>query len=96
MSYNGWSNYETWLCHLWLTNYEAWYKMTMYEIKELMKEIQDEEEIIRKISAIIENAVEEMNPLEGEASMFSDAINRFIGRIDFYEISTSLYEDAKE
>lgn len=43
-TYNGWTNWETWNCNLWLTNDEGTYNYAMtassyHELKEIWEEI---------------------------------------------------------
>ena len=37
-TYNGWKNRETWCFHMWITNEEPLYKLTVYLLKALRNE----------------------------------------------------------
>lgn len=83
--YNGWANYETWACDLWLTNSEQSYNY----FREQAKKIQD----IGALADLIRNEISEQNPLGGQASLYSDLLNSAIGQIDFVEIAESFREE---
>ena len=88
--YNGWSNYETWLCNLWYGD--------------SLPMIQEEQEITREhfqdpiyeISQILENMVEEdvaMATINQNAGFVTDAINNFVREVNYYEIAENQYEE---
>lgn len=79
--YNGWANYETWACNLWLDEYgmrEEFAKMRLSNY-DLQKEIK--------------NWMEEENPLGDQASVYSDLLGAAISAIDFREIANSIMDD---
>ena len=87
--YNGWSNYETWVCKLWLDNDE----MSAQNMAEHASDA-----LARggahHLSRYIKDSVEEMAPeLDG---MYSDLLTAAISEVNFYEIAESYIEDAKE
>ena len=88
--YNGWSNYETWLCNLWYGD--------------SLPMIQEEQEITREhfqdpiyeMSQILESIVEEdvaMATINQSASFVTDAINNFVREVNYYEIAENQYEE---
>ena len=71
-TYNGWTNYETWLVNLWLGGY-------------LQQELEDGNEITAAhIKDTINNMLADTPELWG---MFSDLLNSAISNIDCYEIA---------
>ena len=88
--YNGWSNYETWLCNLWYGD--------------SLPMIQEEQEITREhfqdpiyeMSQILESIVEEdvaMATINQNAGFVTDAINNFVREVNYYEIAENQYEE---
>ncbi len=84
MSYNGWSNYETWCCKLWLDNDKGLYD----KIQEWVSNDQDENKLSKKIGDLVYALCPDL-PL----SMFSDLLNSALNEIDFNEIAESLIKD---
>lgn len=84
-TYNGWTNYETWAAHLWLTSSTA----QVYDIAVATAKASetDREDNIRKL-------VEELTgtTLE-EASLASDLLSSAIQRINWREIGNALASD---
>jgi hypothetical protein len=77
MSYNGWTNKETWLANMWLSEY-------------LQQEVGDGQEICAThVKDTINNMLAD-NPEQW--GLFSDLLNAAIGEINCYEIA-SHYQD---
>jgi hypothetical protein len=95
--YNGWKTFETWCVNLWLTNDQD----TDRQLQQLMEEAVDEykHNLNRGRSRegifadMLKDWVEEMNPLSGDASMWSDLITAALGEVDWYEIAENHLED---
>jgi len=78
-TYNGWSNKETWLANLWLSDY-------------FTQEIEDGQDICAAhIKDTINNMLADSPELWG---LFSDLLNTAISGIDCYEIA-SHYQEAE-
>jgi len=85
MSYNGWSNYETWLVKLWMDTEEGSYRywtdtaegLAKHELAELLKEYH-----------------EEYRPDLG-ASVWADMLNAAFSEVDWGEIADNLLEDCE-
>lgn len=81
--YNGWTNYETWLCNLWLDQY-----FQSYFENENLEEIETGD-----LADRIGELIEELKPETENASFFSDLMNATISRINYYELAKNLQED---
>ncbi len=87
-TYNGWSNYETWLVNLWLNNDQKVYDAlsedarcadTMYDAKNVIKNW-------------VENELEQF--LEGrEAGMFVDLLRGALSEVNWYEIARHMRDE---
>ena len=77
--YNGWSNRETWMVNLWLTNDECYYEELCSIIKNF-DTCEQPEEIEQYVHWIIDI---------DEASMTSDLLSTSLGRVNWYEIAES-------
>jgi len=78
-AYNGWSNYETWLGHLWLTNDEYNYSILCEALKLEVEPSKKAEWLKRSLSWQLEDIID-------EASLWQDLLNQAFSRIDWIEI----------
>ena len=91
-AYNGWTNYETWLVKLWMDNDEGSYRMFQDMADDYLK--QDGEDSPSGFANAIKEAHESSLPeLTGFAA---DLINAAMSEVNWFEIATSLFEEAKE
>lgn len=85
VTYNGWSNRETWVMNLWLTNDEYMYSALQQVVKASVSIGEQAEEL--------EDWVRSEYGLDGlGASVVSDLIGTSLGRIDWFEIVQSNQE----
>ena len=83
MTYNGWTNRETWCCHLWLTNDET----TYCHFKSLATLAAPYE-----LAYSIRDYLLEAMPIEG-ANIYSDLLYQAIHRINFDEVANAFYDE---
>ena len=85
--YNGWYNYETWVCALWLQNDQGscnyWEEMT------------NECDSVYDLSQMIKDEIEENDPTNDHASMYADLMSAAISEINFNEIAHHFWDDYK-
>jgi len=87
--YQGWTNYETWVVNLWLTNYSGTYDAILESVRDNAAD-HDAGEAIKEF-------VEELNPLnDKEPSLFTDLMNGALSEVNWREIAQSLRETLKE
>lgn len=84
-TYNGWSNYETWVVNLWLSNDQGTYEY----VRDLVK---DSKADYNAVEALRE-WIEEVNPLLDEASLFTDLLNAALSEVDWWEIVEHFRQD---
>jgi hypothetical protein len=98
MSYNGWTNYETWAVKLWMDNEEPSYRYW----REVTRDVLDEEPEKYRSHALIladrlkDEHAEALPEVQGFAGFAADLLNAAFGDVDWYEIAESLINDAKE
>ena len=85
-TYQGWTNYETWLIKLWIDNEQSsqdyWLKAT--EIADNPTELADQ------LKDEYEGAMPELN------GVWFDLLATSIGKVNWYEIAESLIDEAEE
>ena len=102
MSYNGWSNYETWNVALWLDNDQGTQDMLREWAEEAWKDAEEaqppyltrEQHATRTLADQIEEYIEENNPLAGEASMYSDILTANLHEVNWGEIAKGQIEEV--
>lgn len=88
-TYNGWSNRETWLGNLWLSNDEGLYELFCRAVRE--------NNTISETAMYIEEELREQLEEEiGVASIWQDLLGTAFDRIQWEEIVAINFEDFKE
>jgi hypothetical protein len=90
-TYNGWSNYETWLVDLWLDNEQSTYN----DIRNLVEENKAEEPYI--VGDLIKEYVNDMldSQLEG-SGLAVDLLNSALSEVDFREIAQNHLDELDD
>jgi hypothetical protein len=78
-TYNGWSNRETWLAHLWLTSDEQSYS--------LLRETARKGDVFERAEFLEELLREQLNDEAAEANMWCDLLNTAFNRINWLEVA---------
>lgn len=98
--YNGWLNYETWCCHLWLTNDEDEYWYWLDIARDCYRKAAGSVVYPRKEKAIGEFGRRLKHDIEEDApeyeGMYKDLVSAAICEIDFYEIAESFIAEIEE
>lgn len=81
-AYNGWSNYETWLGHLWLTNDE-------YNYSILCEALKLDGDIYKKAEWLEQYYHSQLDKVVSEYSLWQDLIGRAFSLISWTEIVES-------
>ena len=101
-SYNGWSNYETWVVNLWLGNDEDSYNTCRSLAQRCIEESVADEVFSRKERACYQLAnelkemIEDGNPLASEASVYADLLNASFSEINWKEIANGLLQETDD
>ncbi len=82
LTYNGWSNRETWLVSLWLNNDEYSYKL-LTDILELNLSSSNKAKILQEL------VEDQMYDLDLGANLFSDLLATSLSKVDWLEVIKS-------
>lgn len=106
-TYNGWTNYETWLAALWFGN-DGTGEYFEDEAREIIKRLCDSddddlplteersEEAASELAAIMETYIDEqLDPLP-PAGLFCDLLNAALREINYNEIAQHYIADAAD
>lgn len=86
---NGWSNRETWLFNLWITNEEVTYR----HFWEMTKDIEEMDYPIDILAEEMEKYLDWLIDHEELEGMLSDLATSTINRINFYEVAKTFLEE---
>lgn len=87
-TYNGWANYETWCCTLWINNNAELYT----DIRSTAQALKGHLDVFARY--LEDNIVDNM-PAILPQSMYSDLLTNAIQNIDFYEIAKEIMEEIE-
>jgi len=99
--YNGWTNYETWVVNLWMSNDAEtdnyWLNIADISLNDATASdiLTKEENAQYTLSDTIKESLEEGNPIE-EASFYRDLLTGAISEVNFDEIAKHLIERSTE
>jgi len=102
MSYNGWSNYESWCVKLWMDNDEGSYRFWQEETEHIWNDSEPtkystkKEKAVQDLSDRLKDHFEESNPLNDQASMWSDLLSAALSEVNWREIAENLLEEYEE
>lgn len=93
--YNGWTNYETWLCVLWMGE-DCETEYFEREARRLLDSGDDKDDVIEAIAGEItlsysERAEEQL----GTVGFLSDLLSSALRSVDYREIASHIVDDAE-
>jgi hypothetical protein len=101
-TYNGWSNYETWLTNLWLTNDESTQAHCRAAAEAAFAAARSCSTFTRidryhlDFAEALKEFVTEGHPLQDSPGLYSDLLTGAIGEVDWMEIASNIFEDIDE
>ncbi len=88
-TYNGWTNYETWNCALWIDNDQGSQEYLTEQARDILKRNDwDKAEVRADLADAIESFVDEQRP--DVSGMFADLLSAAIGAIEWRDRADSL------
>ena len=93
MSYEGWSNYETWAVKLWMDNEEPSYRYWREVAEEIISREPETHRSYVLATRLKDEHEEALPELQGFAA---DLLNAAFGEVDWYEIAEDLLDEVKE
>lgn len=98
--YNGWTNFETWLCNLWLTEW----RLTGFDFfsEEEAEEAArvDDDDRFRFVCLLAERIQQQIEEFEDQQNccydLYADLLHASMARIDWYDIAESWLYDLVE
>jgi len=96
-TYNGWTNYETWLTNLWLDQEPYTTETISNTCLGLMGSWEEKIDVDWRLANVIKDIVEEWIDLsEIENGFILDLIRGAISEVNFREIAGHFYDELKE
>jgi hypothetical protein len=101
--YNGWTNYETWVVNLWMSNDQGsdeYYRelaQETYNRADSEKSFTRDEVAIRNLADTLEGEFDErQSELVGVTGVFADLLNAAISEVNWHEIAEHYIADVDQ
>jgi hypothetical protein len=100
--YNGWTNYETWNCKIWIDNdqgIQEYWKDYAKNITPIENEYMDEPRCkVHALADALKDKFEQQaeDHVPSMVGFFADIMNAALNRVNWIEIAESLLEEVKE
>ena len=101
--YNGWTNYETWLCALWLDNEQCDYRywtgvaQSNYDLATASKIFTREEHATTELAALLKSHHEESaDHLTGITGFWADLIGAALSEVNWREIAEHYIDNTRK
>ena len=96
--YNGWTNYETWCVALWIGNEPESYGYALEITRSVIESADPDDKdyvIVNDVCNALKGWIEDMNPLNDTATLFTDLLNAALSEVNWYEIAGNYIEEIK-
>lgn len=94
MSYNGWSNYETWVTKLWLDNEQSSYVEWTERAEQTVRDADgDTDTAVYKLAEELKDEISNSSEIP-EYGLFADLLNAALSEVDWQEIAQAYVGDV--
>jgi hypothetical protein len=99
--YNGWTNYETWNCKLWIDNSQGDQEYWVEQAQDAYDSAEKDDSFTKKENAALDlmdrlkDSFEENVPTD-VSGFYADIMNAALSEVNWHEIAESLLEDVEE
>ena len=93
-TYNGWTNWETWLVSLWIDNEQTIYEHYLIAAREELSKDVTHREAEHELSVVLSEQFDEMMPDIG--GLYLDLLSGALREVNWREISRHLAEQVDE
>ena len=91
LTYNGWTNYETWVVNLWLTNDSDSVEVLNHMAQDCLAHLPERADAVWELAKRLEEDHDELKPeLNGP---FADLLNHALGCVNWREIAAYIIEE---
>ena len=91
--YNGWTNYETWLVNVWMSNDQGAYERWEEVATELVADNPDSAR--ERLAEQLKDSVSDESPTVDDASLYADLLNAAICIVDWRELAEHCIADVE-
>ena len=92
-TYNGWTNYETWVVSLWNDNEESSYRYWREEARRHAEDSHDQSDAIRNLAEQLKEEISDNAPTT-QPSVYSDLLNAALSEVNWAEIAENLLSET--
>lgn len=99
-TYNGWTNYETWLVNLWIDNdqgsQEHYQELARETLQRCIDDDEDKDDAVSAFADLLKEEHEEaQDQCVGVSGVFADLLNAAMGSVDWREIARHYIDDIE-
>ena len=95
-TYNGWSNYETWLANLWIRNDEGLEGMVIERMADVAEYGCALDPIEYDVASLLSAFFEDQTTGFSESGFFADVINNALRTVNWNEIAKHFVHDCED
>jgi len=98
ITYNGWTNYETWCVNLWMNEEESYYSELSQNVWDEAKAddiFTKEQRAVYNLADMLSGKFKQENPL-AQNSIYTDLLNAAISSVNWDEIAKNMINNVKE